>query len=70
MKFFNLKALKSIDPMALLASGRQCGVAFVIAAVVHSFLGPGPVGEAIFTGVFGLILLLVGSIKISGGNAK
>lgn len=62
MNFFNLKAL--------MTSGRQCGVAFIIAGVVHGFLGSGPVGEALFTGVFGLVLLLVNSIQISGGNAQ
>lgn len=33
MKLFNLKNL--------MASGRQCGVAFIIAAVVHGFLTAG-----------------------------
>ncbi len=55
---------------ALLASGRQCGVAFIIAAFVHGFLGTGLAAEAFFTGVLGVAVLLVGSIQISGGNSK
>lgn len=62
MNFFNLKAL--------MTSGRQCGVAFIIAAVVHGFLGTGPAGEALVTGAVGATLLLVGSIQTSGGNTQ
>lgn len=70
MKLFNLKTLKAIDLTALMAGGRQCGVALAIAGLVHGFLGTGLAAEALFTGVLGLVLLLVNSIKISGGNAQ
>ena len=73
MKFFNLKtlkALKAIDLAALMAGGRQCGVAFVIAGAVDGFLGTGFAAEAFLIGAFGLSLLLVNSIQISGGNTK
>jgi len=62
MNFFNLKAI--------MTSGRQCGVAFIIAGVVHGFLGTGPAGESFVTGAVGAVLLLVGSIQTSGGNAQ
>ncbi|MDD9821434.1 MAG: hypothetical protein OXU98_00870 [Gammaproteobacteria bacterium] len=62
MKFFNLKNL--------MASGRQCGVAFIIAAVVHGFLTTGPAVEAVITGVVGIALLLVNSIQSPGGNSQ
>ncbi|MCY4244797.1 MAG: hypothetical protein OXE47_05700 [Gammaproteobacteria bacterium] len=57
MRLFNLKAL--------MTSGRQCGVAFIIAGVVHGFLGAGPAGEALVTGAVGAALLLVNSIQTS-----
>lgn len=66
-KFFNLK---EIDLQALMASGRQCGVAFVVAGAAHGFLGPGPVGESFFAGVIGVALIWAGSIQISGGNTQ
>jgi len=62
IKFFNLKNL--------MASGRQCGVAFIIAAVVHGFLATGPAGEALITGAVGVALLFAGSIQLSGGNSQ
>jgi len=62
MKFFNLKNL--------MASGRQCGVAFIIAAVVHGFLTTGPAVEAVITGVIGVVLLFAGSIQLSEGNSQ
>jgi len=62
MNFFNLKAI--------MTSGRQCGVAFIIAGVVHGFLGTGPAGESFVTGAFGAALLLVNSIQTSGGNTQ
>lgn len=62
MNFFNLKAL--------MTSGRQCGVAFIIAAVVHGFLGTGPAGEALVTGIVGFALVVIGGIQLSGGNAQ
>lgn len=66
-KFFDLKAL---DLTALLASARQCGVAFVIAGAVDGFLGPGFAVEAFFIGALGFVLVFVSSIQISGGNTK
>ena len=71
MKFFNLKNL--------MASGRQCGVAFIIAAVVHGFLttGPaaeamvtGPAVEAMVTGAVGFALVIIGSFQPPGGNPQ
>jgi len=59
-----------LDMTALMTSGRQCGVAFIIAGLVHGFLGPGSVGEAFVSVVIGFALVLVGSIQISGGNAQ
>ncbi|MDD9858094.1 MAG: hypothetical protein OXU96_08630 [Gammaproteobacteria bacterium] len=53
-----------------MASGRQCGVAFIIAAVVHGFLATGPAGEALITGVVGIALLLAGSIQLPGCNLQ
>lgn len=73
MKFFNLKNL--------MASGRQCGVAFIIAAVIHGFLAIGPaVGvdcpaidapavEALIIGVGGFAMVFAGSIQLPGGNS-
>jgi len=62
MKFFNLKNL--------MASGRQCGVAFIIAAVVHGFLTTGPAVEAMVTGAVGFALVIAGSIQPPGGNPQ
>ncbi|MDD9851851.1 MAG: hypothetical protein OXU94_08865 [Gammaproteobacteria bacterium] len=62
MRLFNLKAL--------MTSGRQCGVAFIIAAVVHGFLGTGPADESLVTGIVGFAVVMVSSIQTSGGNAQ
>jgi len=53
-----------------MASGRQCGVAFIIAAVVHGFLTTGPAVEAMVTGAVGIALLLAGSVQLPGGNSQ
>jgi len=41
----------------------HCGVAFVIAGVIHNFLGAGPASDAMFIGVLGVLLALLGCIN-------
>jgi len=73
MKFLNLRNL--------MASGRQCGVAFIIAAVIHGFLVITPAAalnapavdapaiEAAIIGVVGIVMVFAGSIQLPGGNS-